>query len=284
MNDRLCKVFKGNTFTRSQTLVPKNITFDLDETLGSFGELYILWKNIEPFIPIHIKKQNVFRELLDLYPEFLRPNIINILNYLKTKKESNCCHKMLIYTNNTGPREWCRHIIDYFEKKINYKIIDQVISAFKINGKTIEISRTTHNKTHSDLVRCTKIPLNAEICFLDDTFYPGMENERIYYINCKPYYYDISFTEMCSRFLESNVSKKILSKTDLFTFGEKMNTFLKNYTYKYIEKDSKEYEIDKIVGKYIIKHLKIFFNEKQQQNKTVKKYRTKQKNKTKTKK
>jgi hypothetical protein len=153
-----------------------------------------------------------------------------------------------------------------------------------VNGKQIEIFRTTHDKTHEDFIRCTKLPENVDICFLDDTFYPGMENERIYYINCKPYYYDISFTEMFSRFLESNVCKKILSEPLLFSFEENMNRFLKLYSYKYIEKDSKEYEIDKIVGKYIIKHLRIFFNEKQKKNKTEKKYITKQKNRTKTKK
>ena len=266
----------------------KIVVFDLDETLGYFTEFGMFWDSLNKFIKLNNKdtilSQNDFNNILDLYPEFLRPNIINILTYLKTKKMSKCCENIMIYTNNTGPREWVKYITKYFETKIDFNLFDQIISAFKVNGKQIEICRTSHYKTHNDFIRCTKLPENVDICFLDDTFYPGMENERIYYINCKPYYYDISFTEMCSRFLESNVSKKILSKTDLFTFGEKMNTFLKNYTYKYIEKDSKEYEIDKIVGKYIIKHLKIFFNEKQQQNKTVKKYRTKQKNKTKTKK
>jgi hypothetical protein len=29
--------------------------------------------------------------ILDLFTEFLRPNIINILDYLKNKKNSNCC-------------------------------------------------------------------------------------------------------------------------------------------------------------------------------------------------
>ena len=43
--------------------------------------------------------QDNFNKLLDLYPEFLRPNIINILRYLKNKKKTNCCQKMMIYTN-----------------------------------------------------------------------------------------------------------------------------------------------------------------------------------------
>ena len=59
-----------------------------------------------------------FDDVLNLYPEFLRPNIINILNYLKEKKHSNCCHKMMIYTNNNGPKEWANKIVKYFEKML----------------------------------------------------------------------------------------------------------------------------------------------------------------------
>jgi hypothetical protein len=95
----------------------------------------------------------------------------------------------MIYTNNTGPHSWANHIIKYFEGKTDGKIIDQIIAAFRINGKNVEICRTTHDKTHQDLIRCTKIPPNAEICYLDDTFYPEMANDNIYYINVKPYYY-----------------------------------------------------------------------------------------------
>jgi hypothetical protein len=268
----------------------KIVVFDLDETLGYFTEFGIFWDSLNKIIKLNNQdgkndkslSQEDFNDVLDLYPEFLRPNIINILTYLKTKKTSKCCHNMMIYTNNTGPREWVKYITKYFEKKIDYNLFDQIISAFKVNGKQIEVCRTTHDKTHQDFIRCTKLPENVDICFLDDTFYPGMENERIYYINCKPYYYDISFTDLCARFMDSHVSKKILSESYLFSFEENMNNYFKLYRYKYIEKVPKEYEIDKIVGKYIIKHLKIFFNEKQQQqNKTMKKYRNKQKNKTK---
>jgi hypothetical protein len=257
----------------------KIVVFDLDETLGYFTEFGIFWDSISQYLKTNNKQaltQADFNDILDLYPEFLRPNIINILNYLKTKKESNCCHKMLIYTNNTGPREWCRQIINYFEEKINYKIIDQVISAFKINGKMVEIFRTTHNKTHSDLVRCTKIPLNAEICFLDDTFYPGMANDNVYYINVKPYYHDLKFEYMLERFKNSEIGKKIIGyDTD---FVDAIMNNIKLYKYDFLEKEPKEYEIDKILGKHIITHLQEFFN-KSKKNKTLKN-RGKKRNKT----
>ena len=133
----------------------KIVVFDLDETLGYFTQYGIFWDSLVNYLKVKnkpIMTQTDFDEVLDLYPEFLRPNIINILSYLKRKKETNCCHKMMIYTNNTGPREWAKYIIGYFEGKIKYKLIDQIIAAFKINGKRVEICRTTHNKTHKDFI------------------------------------------------------------------------------------------------------------------------------------
>ena len=177
----------------------KIVVFDLDETLGYFTQYGIFWDSLANYLKIKNKSQltqSDFDDILELFPEFLRPNIINILTYLKNKKKSNCCHKMMIYTNNTGPREWARHIISYFERKINFKLVDQIIAAFKINGKRVEICRTTQNKTHKDLIKCTKIPADAEICFMDDYFYPEMANDNIYYINIKPYYHDLKFEEI----------------------------------------------------------------------------------------
>jgi len=259
----------------------KIVVFDLDETLGYFTEFGIFWDSLVNYFNnenMPNLTQYDFNTILDLYPEFLRPNIINILNYLKEQKKAMCCHKMMIYTNNTGPREWSQKIINYFEKKINYKLIDQIIAAFKINGKTIEICRTTHNKTHKDLIRCTKIPLNAEICFLDDTFYPEMANDNIYYINVKPYYYDLNFNYMIKTLKESNFGKKIKDNEDIF--NKKMMKIIKLYKYDYIDKDSKEYEIDKIIGKQIINHLEDFFNNSKK-NKSLKNTKNTKNNKTK---
>jgi hypothetical protein len=246
----------------------KIVVFDLDETLGYFTQFGIFWDSLKNYIENKNKKiltQNDFNDILDLYPEYLRPNIINILIYLKKKKQINCCHKMMIYTNNTGPKEWSKHIISYFEEKIKYKLIDQIISAFKINGNIVEISRTTHDKTHEDFIRCTKLPLNAEICFLDDHYYPNMINENIYYINIKPYYYDLSFEEIINRFKKSEIGTKYLD----MDFKNDITNQLKMYNYRCIEKKSKEYEIDKILGKYIINHLQEFFN-KSNKNKSFK--------------
>jgi len=182
----------------------------------------------------------------------------------------------MIYTNNTGPQEWARHIISYFEKKINFKLVDQIIAAFKINGKRVEICRTTQNKTHKDLIRCTKIPADAEICFMDDYFYPEMENDNIYYINIKPYYHDLNFDIMLERFKKSVVGIRLIDNDN--NFDNLMMEHIKLFKYMVVEKNDKEYEVDKILGKHIISHLHSFFN-RSTKNRTIKN-RGNKKNKT----
>jgi hypothetical protein len=261
----------------------KIVVFDLDETLGYFTQYGIFWDSLANYLKINNKSQLTqtdFDKILELFPEFLRPNIINILTYLKNKKKSNCCHKMMIYTNNTGPQEWARHIISYFEQKISFRLVDQIIAAFKINGKRVEICRTTQNKTHKDLIRCTKIPSDAEICFIDDNFYPEMANDNIYYINIKPYYHDLKFEEMLERFKKSDIGKKLVGDSN--NFDNLMMEHIKLFKYMVIDKDEKEYEVDKILGKHIISHLQTFFsrstknrtikNRGNKRNKTLKKY------------
>jgi len=241
----------------------KIVVFDLDETLGYFTQFSIFWDWLNNYFQVnntHKLTQNDFNNLLDLYPEFLRPNIINILNYLKNKKNSRCCFKVMIYTNNTGAQEWARYIINYFETKIGCKIIDQIIAAFRISNKRIELCRTTHDKTYNDLLRCTNIPLSTEICFIDDKYFPQMINNKIYYINIKPYYYDLTFEEIFRRFHEKKILKNYITNYDKLQLQFMRN--IKSYNYKYLEKEKTEYEVDKILGKQILLHLKEFFTNK----------------------
>ena len=79
----------------------------------------------------------------------------------------------MIYTNNQGPTSWAKNISKYFDHKLKYKLFDQIIAAFKIRGQKIEPNRTSHDKTIDDLIRCTKLPSDMEICFIDDLYNDG---------------------------------------------------------------------------------------------------------------
>ena len=62
----------------------KIVVFDLDETLGYFVEYGIFWDCLKKYF---INESLDFNETLDLFPEFFRPNIMNILIYLRKKKK-----------------------------------------------------------------------------------------------------------------------------------------------------------------------------------------------------
>ena len=111
----------------------KAIVFDLDETIGQFSNLQQL-NNAFEVILRRPMKQEEFNELLDLYPEFLRPGILTIMEFLAYKKKANAFHKMYLYTNNQCGREWVNKIINYIETKIQSQLFDDIICAFKIKN------------------------------------------------------------------------------------------------------------------------------------------------------
>ena len=238
----------------------KVVVFDLDETLGYFVEFGAFWDCLK----LNNKKniamnEKVFHEVFDLYPEFVRPNVIEILNYLKERKKTLCCHQLMIYTNNQGPPQWASQILSYFELKINSRLFDKIIAAFKINGKRVELSRTTHNKTFNDLIRCTKLPSNAEIFFLDDVYHPEMCNKNVYYINIKPYVHSLSIDVMVSRFINSKIGTTFIERKNVVEFQENMKKCMMRYNLEITEKYETEYSVDKVLGKKIMNHLQDFF-------------------------
>lgn len=242
----------------------KIVVFDMDETLGYFVEFGIFWEAIHSFFRTEMKMEFVdsfeFYDILNLYPEFIRPNIYSILNYLKHKMMVQELDGVMIYTNNQGPRVWVHLIKDYFEKKINYPLFTQIIAAFKINGKQVEMCRTTNDKTLDDFFRCTQLPTNAHICFLDDCYYPNMQGDNVYYIKVRPYIYDLSFEMMIRRFLESDIGKRLLvSHATQLSFKNYVLTFMMHFKFLSAKKTKEEYEIDKIVTKKTMVHLQTFF-------------------------
>ena len=84
----------------------------------------------------------------------------------------------------------------YFDNKVNYELFDKIIAAFKVRGKQVEIDRTSHDKTMDDFVRCTKLSENIEVCFIDDLYHSGMVDDKVYYINVKPYKYQINIEKI----------------------------------------------------------------------------------------
>jgi len=250
-NDKYAKIYKGKSYSKPKIKkVPKVIAFDLDETLGSFMDLEILW-NILITININLN-QYFFNKLLDLYPEFVRYGIIPILEYLYQKKLSEECSHIYIYTNNQCSQLWTEMICNYFNYKLNIPdntpLFDRLILAFKINDIPVELARTTHDKTHSDFIRCTLLPKSTQICFIDNSYFPNMKNERVYYIQPRLYQHNLSFDEIIQRIIKSNLGINITEFMKLINLNN----------HNAIEKkQNRNYDI--YVAQKIMYHIKDFF-------------------------
>ena len=209
--------------------IGKYVVFDVDETLGYFSQLGAFMDALSFYYKdlsrSHFER---FNEILDLYPEFIRTNMIDILKYINNKKSQGMCSGIFIYTNNNGPRTWVQHIAKYFEYKVGNKLFDKIIAAYKVNGKVIEQGRTSQNKTYADLLRITGISPQAEVCFVDDLNHPGMRHSNVLYLNVKPYVKTLSVNEIIRRYLDSGVVPAHNIKRFTDTMNERLGNINNN--------------------------------------------------------
>ena len=245
------KTYKGkNFYQRNRKKTPNVIVFDLDETLGSYSDLYILWDYLQNIIE--------FNDLLDLFPEFSRYKIIHILDYIYQQKMSGKCENIYIYTNNQCSYDFVELISKYYSYKLGIEkgeLFDQIIRSFKIGNRIIEVARTTQQKTYNDFIRCTLLPPKTQIFFIDNSYFPDMEYKRIYYIQPLSYHHHLSKEEIISRLDKRVISRPILNNIydELTTFSD--STISKHVNYIEIKK-----KMDVFVAKKIMYHIKDFFH------------------------
>ena len=215
----------------------KNLVFvfDLDKTIGYFTQIAIFVEGIENYLKRKLNKKELYK-IFDLFPEILRPDIMSIFKYLKNLKMKLKCVKVMIYTNNMGPKTWVYEIKNYIESKLKYKLFDRTIAAWKVGNKIYEKNRTTHEKTVKDLLKCGNISKNAKIIFLDDMVHPHMKSKNVKYIKLKRYKHDIKFNLMTKRFLKSGM-RTLIKKSEYVDFKKKMLDFSRDdpLGFKYIE-------------------------------------------------
>jgi hypothetical protein len=237
----------------------KHFIFDVDETLGSFSDLYILWKGIESE---NEKKGNIikldtnlFNEVLNLYPEFLRYGITTILEYIYHKKQKKQCGNVYIYTNNQCEYPWIEFIISYFETQFGlHGLFEKPICAFKINNKNNNTQRTSHEKNYKDFLNCTLISKSAELCFIDDTFFPKMQHDQIFYIQPKPYQHSLNLNEIIKRFVHSRINSQFLLSVHFLE-----QWFDKRVFSKKKEKTRLEKETDIEISRKLMYNIREFF-------------------------
>ena len=251
INDDNITVYNSLIYEKKNIKNKQVVTFDLDETIGSFSHLHILWKGVNRFIDKGYNKKNeLFFRIFDLYPEFLRYNILNILKFLNQKKNNKKIN-LYLYTNNQCETTWITYITNYIEYKLKLTkpIFNKIIYAFKIKNKRIEPNRTSHKKIHEDFINCVMIPKNTEICFIDDSFHQDMIHNKVYYIQPKAHYHGITISKIIQRFIESKVGKYCITLStlkhnyipflhDWFEFNQAKKYIPKTYIYD-IKKEKK---------------------------------------------
>jgi len=257
------KICKGKYYLpwfKNQELIRFNVpnkvvVFDLDETLGSFADLYILWRGLTHVWP----DCPIFNELFDLFPEFLRYGILTILEYLYDKKIKNECKKIFIYTNNQCSSEWVHKISLYLETKVKNAsgkskllLFDKTICAFKIKNKRVETNRTGHRKKIDDFRRCSSVSESADICFIDDLEYPDMKSAKVYYICPRPHIHNLSTNTIIKRVIHASwIRPGLLSNESFWRSWFHIHRY--NRRRGYID-----LELDLQVSQKIIYHLREF--------------------------
>ena len=179
------------------------VVFDLDKTIGYFTQIAVVMDAVEDTLGRELTLQE-FYNFLDLYKYVFRHEIFKIFKYLKKKKKTNKQLRVLIYTNNMGPKSWVYKIKKYIEYKLNYKLFDRVIAAWKVGNEIYESKRTTHNKTYNDLLDCSRLGSNYKILFLDDMDHRDLRlNRQVTYLKVDEYEIKKTFCDLITKFVKS---------------------------------------------------------------------------------
>ena len=268
MENTHIKIYKGKGLKlhKKEKKNMKVFVFDLDETIGHFSEIYILFQFIEMLKKKHnctffqSEKECLFY-LLDLFPEVFRYGINIIFTYLHKKKQKFSTN-VYIYTNNTCiPITWTTYISQYIEEKWNiHGLFTNIVRAFKINGKILENRRTTGEKTYYELLHCVQLPENTELCFIDNTEYIEMKHRYVYYLQPKPFYIDLSRFTIINHFFD-NFKKKCHDTLDL---RDEINNYYneQNYTITDISKSNENKTVDINISKKMLHCIQKFYKYK----------------------
>lgn len=176
------------------------IVFDMDETLGYFSDIGTLYFFLKDKGVIHTNQE--FFKILDQYPELLNVNILQILKYVKQKKDTKKANKIIIYTNNISGKDWPDLISKYFNYKLKTKLFDDVIAGFlDFEGNVIDYRRTSQMKHYGDLQKILKLNTSSKnhIFFADDVYHEFMFEDNIYYAKVEPYKLVLSYSNFVNR-------------------------------------------------------------------------------------
>lgn len=204
----------------------KLVVFDLDETLGYFSQLYIIWYSLIKLSKTKLSV-NDFYKLSDNYIFYYQPAIFEALKYLK---DNNI--KTIIFTNNQALCWWPKLVALYLNYKTNRddNLFKTVIGSYKIGDKLNDKRRTSMMKKYEDLKYIMNLDNSTKILFLDDQEHPEMRHPNIEYFKVPGYVKMLPATNIINIFLHSKYGKFFILKNNI-----SINFFI-NYMYKSLNK------------------------------------------------
>ena len=233
----------------------KYILFDLDETLGHFAQIAILYEVLKEYFNVPMDKTDFFL-LLSAYPEVFRPSIFNVFEYIAQKKKEMPNLRIGLFTNNQCKDPWAHYIMEYIHSEIKAPLFDIYIGAFMKGNEIYETQRTGHEKSFEDFKRITKCGAFAPILFFDDQMHHAMIRNDIQYCNITPYRYTYPYEKMVYTFLYTfnQVNKQMkkehhdMNSPEIKMIQERIVRILRRFNYsinkEYVSQDDHMYTED----------------------------------------
>ena len=163
------------------------VLFDLDETIGYFQNISALFNQEISINPL-ASKTMIIHNLLRTSPDAFRPGIFELFNIILRGKKSNPNIIVALFTNNQGPKYWYNAIISYINSMYTYKLFDQVIGPYKINGVRVEPQRKSHNKSIKDISKILGTNTTSDkYIFFDDQYHSKMSHKNVEYVHIAQY-------------------------------------------------------------------------------------------------
>jgi hypothetical protein len=235
----------------------KYIVFDLDETLGYFTELSIIWGCLQS--TYNLSGQVAFDKLCHIFDkEYFRPGIFQALSYLYRHRSMI---KVILYTNNTGELSWLKLILSYMEKRAKAPgLFSKIVPGYRADqhGKYI---RNSFEKSYNEILRCADIPSHTKLIFFDDRAHLKMRHPKVTYIQVKPYLHPLHPEQIILKLKQSTLKQQSDYKADVYLY-KCITNFHRQYA-------SHKYKYGGTITSHddIIKHLQYFL---QGTKKTVK--------------
>jgi len=153
----------------------KVVVLDLDETLGAFHAFAGFLRTMSPYVMTY----ELFSQMLDQHPEYLRPGILELLRHLNDNRRFNLC-RVVLYTNNANV-PWVGMVLRYLQEKVDVDLFSAVVHGAhpkRVQGRV---------KSIEDLNRCIKVPPKTEFFVVDDAWHEGFKQGAEVYVQIEPY-------------------------------------------------------------------------------------------------